>query len=135
MTLAEVSEEAARVAAREDASRAAVGLHPIPRRILEVLPPMLAWLLITSPAWAAVVAPEVLGYFLVGFSVYWLWRSLEFSIGLNIGLARLHGSQRRDWAGDGASMPGYSGMHHLVIVPTYRESDEILIDTLACIAR
>jgi len=90
--------------------------------------------LLTSPAWAAVVAPEVLGYFLVAFSVYWLWRSCEFSFGLLIGLARLHGSQRRNWAADGEHMQGYARMHHLVLVPTYRESDQILSETLECIA-
>src|SRR5689334_1321121 len=134
MTLAEIYERSPSATARDDASRAAAGLRPVPRRILEVLPPVVAWAAITSPAWAAVIAPEFLGYFLVAFSVYWLWRSCEFSIGLLIGLARLHGSQRRDWAGDGARLPGYDRMHHLVMVPTYRESDEILVDTLECIA-
>jgi len=100
-----------------------------------MLPPIVAWAVITSPAWAAVVAPEFLGYFLVGFSLYWLWRSCEFSYGLLVGLARLYGSQRRDWAGDGARMAGYDRMHHLVIVPTYRESDAILIETIECIRR
>src|SRR5437868_8549089 len=133
MTLAEVRYP--HVSARNGAGRAADGLHPVPRRILEVLPPALAWLALTSPGWAAVVAPELLGYFLVAFSAYWLWRSCEFSGGLLIGLARLHGAQRRDWAADGARLPGYQGMHHLVIVPTYRESDEILVETLECITR
>src|SRR5919202_766646 len=63
------------------ASRAATGLHPIPRRILEVLPPAIAWAAITSPAWAAIIAPQVLGGFLVAFSGYWLWRSMEFALG------------------------------------------------------
>src|SRR5579859_5702485 len=113
MTLAEVYERSRYVASRDDASRAADGLRPVPRRILEVLPPILAWAVITSPGWAAVVAPELLGYFLVAFSAYWLWRSCEFSCGLLIGVARLHGSQRRDWFGDGARLPGYHRMHHL----------------------
>jgi cellulose synthase/poly-beta-1,6-N-acetylglucosamine synthase-like glycosyltransferase len=102
---------------------------------LEVLPPAVAWVALTSPGWAAVVAPELLGYFLVAFSAYWLWRSCEFTGGLLIGLARLHGAQRRDWAHDGSQLPGYDRMHHLVIVPTYRESDTILSETLECIAR
>src|SRR3981081_4198712 len=68
-------------------SRAAEGFHPVPRRIFEVLPPALAWVAITSPAWAAILAPPVLGYFLVAFSGYWLWRSVEFTVGLLIGLA------------------------------------------------
>src|SRR5919199_4855196 len=97
------------------ASRAAEGLHPVYRRILEVAPPAVAWAAITSPAWAALVAPQILGYFLVAFSAYWLWRSAEFAIGLLIGLARLHIAQRRDWAAAGARLRGFDRVHHLVL--------------------
>jgi Glycosyl transferase family group 2 len=119
--------------ASASASRAATGLHPIPKRILEVLPPALAWVAITSPAWAAIVAPQVLGGFLVAFSGYWLWRSIEFAVGLLIGLARLHVSQRRDWLAAGERLDGYGRVHHVVIVPTYRESDAVLSETLDCL--
>ncbi|TME41835.1 MAG: glycosyltransferase family 2 protein [Chloroflexi bacterium] len=133
MTLAEVRYP--HVSARNGAGRAADGLHPVPRRILEVLPPALAWAALTSPGWAAIVAPELLGYFLVAFAAYWLWRSCEFTAGLVIGLAQLHLSQRRDWAADGSQLPGYERLHHVVIVPTFKESDEILSETLTCLAR
>ena len=135
MSVAEVYERSPRTEVRDQAGRAADGLRPIPRRILEVAPPALAWIVLTSPAWAPIVAPELLGYFLVAFSAYWLWRSAEFTVGLLIGLVRLHISQRRDWAAAGANLPGYERMHHLVLVPTYRESDEILSETLECLAR
>jgi cellulose synthase/poly-beta-1,6-N-acetylglucosamine synthase-like glycosyltransferase len=135
MTLAEVYERSPHVLARDAAGRAADGLHPVPRRILEVLPPVVAWIALTSPLWAAIIAPYLLGYFLVAFSAYWLWRSCEFAVGLLIGLARLYGSQRRDWAADGGELPGFARIHHVVIVPTYREGDEILTETLECLAR
>jgi hypothetical protein len=139
MTLAEVS--SARLSALDNrgalnnGSRATDGLQPVPRRILEVLPPAVAWLVLTSPLWAAVVAPALLGYFLVAFSAYWLLRSVEFAIGLLIGLARLHGSQRRDWARDGQPLTGYRRAHHVVLLPTYREDDAVLAETLDCIVR
>ena len=135
MTLAEAVEDTPHVAARGHASRAADGLHPVPRRILEVLPPVLTWAVLTSPAWAAIVAPTLLGYFLMAFAAYWFWRSCEFTAGLLIGLAQLHLSQRRDWAAEGSRLPGYERLHHLVIVPTYGESDEILSETLGCLVR
>src|SRR2546423_10135374 len=94
MTLVEVRPP--HVHAPSDASRAADGLHPIPRRILEVLPPALAWAALTSPGWAAIFAPELLGYFLIAFAAYWLWRSCEFTAGLLIGLARLTGSRSEE---------------------------------------
>jgi cellulose synthase/poly-beta-1,6-N-acetylglucosamine synthase-like glycosyltransferase len=133
MTLAEV--RSPQVFARSEASRAADGLQPLPRRILEVLPPALAWAALTSPGWAAILAPVLLGYFLIAFGAYWLWRSCEFTAGLLIGLARLHLAQRRDWAAAGSQLPGYNRLHHLVIVPTYKENDEILSESLECLAR
>src|SRR5438874_3500141 len=133
MTLAEVRPP--HVHAPSDTSRAADGLHPIPRRILEVLPPALAWAALTSPGWAAIFAPELLGYFLIAFAAYWLWRPFEFTAGLLIGLARLELARRRDWASAASQLPGYGRVHHLVIVPTYKESDEILGETLECLAR
>src|SRR5260370_27019612 len=81
------------------ADRAATGLHPASRRVLQVVPPALAWIVITSPAWAAIVAPHLLGYFLVAFSAYWLWRSLQFTAGFLIGPRRMAFAQRRDWPG------------------------------------
>src|SRR4030095_5376835 len=79
------------------ASRAAEGWHPLARRVLAIVPPALAWAVLTSPVWAAIVAPGVLGGFLVFFAAYWLWRSLEFSLGLLFGLWQLRRARRRDW--------------------------------------
>ena len=70
----------------------------------------------------------------MAFSAYWLWRSVEFSLGLLIGLWRLHAAQRRDWLAAGEQLGGFERLHHLVIVPTYGESEEILADTLDYLA-
>ena len=63
---------------------------------------------------------HLLGYFLVAFSAYWLWRSIEFTTGLLVGLARLHSAQRRDWLAVGrAGWTASTRLHHVVIVPTF----------------
>lgn len=103
---------------------------PDARRILEILPTATVWLIITAPLWAAVVAPAALGFGLVLFSFYWLWKSLGFAGGVIIGFWRLQRAQARDWCGDAARLPGADRQRHLVIVPTYGESEEIVADTL-----
>lgn len=103
---------------------------PTAQRALEVLPTLTVWLIITAPVWAAILAPAMLGFGLILFSVYWLWKSFNFASGVLIGFWRLHNAQRRDWVADCAGLPGYDQLHHLVIVPTYGESDEIVADTL-----
>jgi len=103
------------------------------QRLLEVLPTAGVWLIITAPVWAAIVAPVALGFGLIAFSIYWLWKSLGFASGVVIGFWRLHHAQKRDWLADGACLPDYDRMHHLVFVPTYGENEEIVADTLHCL--
>jgi hypothetical protein len=105
------------------------------QRLLEVLPTAGVWLIITAPVWAAVVAPVALGFGLVIFSIYWLWKSLMFAGGVIIGFWRLHCAQKRDWLAAAADLPDYDRLHHLVIVPTYGESEEIVADTLHYLTR
>ncbi len=115
---------------RYAASRAADGLHPVGRRVLGTIPPAIAWIVLTSPVWAAIVAPGILGNFLVFFAGYWLWRSIEFSVGLLIGLVQMRRTRRRDWLAHGEALDGFERLHHVVIVPTYKESGAILAETL-----
>jgi Glycosyl transferase family group 2 len=103
---------------------------PKAQRVLEMLPTAAVWLIITAPVWAAIFAPAALGFGLVVFSVYWLWKSFGFASGVLIGFWRMHQAQKRDWLAESASLPGYADLHHLVIVPTYGESEEIVADTL-----
>jgi hypothetical protein len=98
--------------------------------VLEILPTATVWLIITAPIWAALVAPAALGYGLIVFSVYWLWKSVSFASFVLIGFWRLHHAQQRDWVADSVHLAGYDQLHHLVIVPTCGESEEIVADTL-----
>jgi hypothetical protein len=100
------------------------------RRVIEVIPPALVWLAVTAPAWAAVIAPWALGYFLIAFAAYWLWRTMEFAGGLLLGVWRVRVTRRRNWQAAVAARPGYDRLRHLVLIPTYRESEDILAETL-----
>src|SRR5919197_5675711 len=86
------------------------------RRVLEVIPPALVWLAVTAPAWAAIVAPWALGYFLIAFAAYWLWRTLEFAAGLLLGVWRVRIAERRNWQEAALIRPGYERLRHLVLI-------------------
>src|SRR6202011_2710513 len=102
-------------------------------RLLEILPTATVWLIITAPIWAAILAPAALGFGLILFSIYWLWKSLGFASGVLIGFWKMHHAQQRDWVADSVNLPGYDQLRHLVIVPTCGESEEIVADTLHCL--
>src|SRR5712692_2205230 len=91
-------------------------------RALEILPTATVWLSITAPLWGAILAPAALGFGMVLFSIYWLWKSLGFASGVLIGFWRLHKAQQRDWIAASRDLPGYAQLRHLVIVPTCGES-------------
>src|SRR5207244_7886117 len=100
----------------------------------EVLPTATVWLIITAPVWGALVIPAALGFGLVIFSLYWLWKSLVFASVVLIGFWRLHNAQQRDWIAESLALTGFEKLHHLVIVPTFGESEEIVADTLHYLA-
>src|SRR5207244_4972713 len=99
-------------------------------RLLEILPTATVWLIITAPVWAAIFARAAMGFGMILFSVYWLWKSLGFAGGVIIGFWRLHHAQQRDWIADSIDLAGYDQVRHLVIVPTCGENEEIVADTL-----
>jgi hypothetical protein len=100
------------------------------RRVLEILPTATVWLIITAPLWGAIVAPVALGMGMLAFSVYWLWKSASFAAGVGIGFWRLQRAEQRDWLAAAQRQPGFDSVHHLVLVPTCGEGDEILADSL-----
>jgi Glycosyl transferase family group 2 len=104
-------------------------------RALEIAPTASVWLIITAPVWGAILVPAALGFFLVLFSIYWLWKSAMFAVGVLVGFWRMHRAQQRDWRAATRDLPGADDLHHLVILPTYGESDEILADTLHCLSQ
>jgi cellulose synthase/poly-beta-1,6-N-acetylglucosamine synthase-like glycosyltransferase len=98
--------------------------------VLEIVPTATVWLIVTAPVWGAILVPAALGFGLILFSIYWLWKSFSFASGVLIGYWRLHQAQRTDWVAAAASLDGFDKVQHLVIVPTYGESEEIVADTL-----
>jgi hypothetical protein len=108
---------------------------PSSRRVLEMLPTATVWLIITAPVWAALIAPATLGFGMLLFSIYWLWKSISFASGVMIGFWRLHRAQQRDWIADSVNLDGFDQLRHLVMVPTCGENEEIVADTLHCLTQ
>ncbi|MCC7371876.1 MAG: glycosyltransferase family 2 protein [Chloroflexi bacterium] len=88
------------------------------------------WGLVTLPVWGAVVAPLALAWLVLAFNAYWLMRSAMLGFGAIVSLIRLRRSERTDWHGLVQQQSGVDQLHHLVIIPTYREEDAVLSETL-----
>lgn len=98
----------------------------VARRSLEVVTGVVTWSLLTSPLWGALFVPRQLVWFLLLFNAYWLYKSANMAVSALIGYRRLLEGQKTDWLGACQELPGWRRIHHLVMIPTYREPPEVL---------
>ena len=119
-------------------------LSRIGHRLLDVLPFAAALLLITSLVWGAIWLPIPLLVMLLGFDIYWLWRSFNNGIHGYRGYRRMNEMSRIDWkqkyaaetfgCAPEADLVAWDDVQHIVVIPTYKESVDKLRATLAKLA-
>lgn len=104
-------------------------------RLLEMFPGLLVWsslavailLSIFQPIWAIV--------FILLFDVFWLIRVLYVMGYIIMGFRRFKRTAKQDWQKALHAHPHWSSIHHLVIIPTYKEPIEILLGTINSLKR
>lgn len=109
--------------------------HPVrTQRALEILPGTVSWFLILFPIWGSLVVPELVAYYIIAFAVYWLYRSTVMAALAVLGYFKLKSFQIYDWMGDVRGFPDWKKVHHIIVVPTYKEPVETLRRTLQHLA-
>ena len=104
--------------------------HTKSHRLLEFLPGICTWLLLSSLLWASLLFPMALAMVAVLYDSYWLYRSTSLGIRVVVAYRRLRRSEAFDWLGAARCLPDFGRVHHLLIIPTYGESPDILRATL-----
>jgi hypothetical protein len=104
-------------------------------RGLEVLPGAVTWSLLSIPLWGALLFPDKLAFFLLVFNCYWFYKSATMAVCAVAGYRRLKRDQQRDWLGQAQALDGWRDVHHLVLIPTYREAKAILRSSLEHLAQ
>ncbi|OGV96627.1 hypothetical protein A2W24_01545 [Microgenomates group bacterium RBG_16_45_19] len=121
---------------KESRTAAWVRRHPVKsQRLLEILPGAFSWFLIIFPLWGSFVVPTLVAYYIITFNVYWLYRSLTMAALAIFAHFRLQASQKYDWVGDLTLFPDWEKVHHIVIIPTYKEPLKTLERTLEALGR
>ncbi|OGM29310.1 hypothetical protein A2801_02190 [Candidatus Woesebacteria bacterium RIFCSPHIGHO2_01_FULL_41_10] len=103
-------------------------------RILEILPGFVSWNLILFPYWGIFVIPEVVAYFILLFNIYWFYQSLQIAISATLSHFRIQASMTYDWMTDIKGFPDWEKLHHVIIIPTYKEPLHTLERTIGSIA-
>ena len=105
--------------------------HPVrTKRALEIIPGVTSWFLILFPVWGSFVIPEIVAYYIIGFSVYWFYRSMTTAALATLGYFKLKSYQAYDWMADVKLFPDWQKIQHIVVIPTYKEPISTLRRTL-----
>lgn len=104
-------------------------------RIYEMIPGILVWITLLGSVVLSYVYPLAIVAFIIVFDVYWLLRITYFIPFLLISWVRYRRDARRDWQADAEQLPGYERIHHLIMLPTWREPIEVLREAMENLLR
>jgi hypothetical protein len=105
------------------------------RRALELLPGFIAWTLILSPIWGSIFIPTVLAYFILFFDVYWLYKSFSLVKTAYVSSKKIEAAEKENWYEKAKKFEDVEKVHHVLIVPNYKEKVEKVSHTLSVLAK
>jgi len=112
-------------------------------RLLEMFPGFLSWTILLLALGISYFFPFLAAGLIIAFVFYWFLRTIYFLFYLMNGFQIMKKNEKRDWLkaleslpqeGYSISLPHWSEIYHLVIIPTYKEPERILKNTLSSIA-
>jgi len=112
--------------------------HPVKsQRFLEILPGFVSWSMILFPFWGSLIIPNIVAYYVISFAVYWVYRSITLAVLALIAHFKIKAAGKFDWIADlNATFPDkWKSIHHLIIIPTYKEPQEVLDRTMNALTK
>lgn len=109
-------------------------------RFLEILPGSLAWTIILAPAIGGLIIPNVIAYLIIAFLAYWFYKSFKsafysfkgYFIVKEWETIKWHKKWKKEKT---AASLDWDDVKHVVIIPNYNESEEILSKALQAFAK
>ena len=99
-------------------------------RVLEILPGFVSWNLILFPFWGSFFFPTLVGYFILTFDVFWLYKSAFLALTATLAHLQIKASEKLDWMKEVKIFGDWRKVYHIVIIPTYKEPIHILRRTI-----
>lgn len=99
-------------------------------RALEILPGFISWSLIIFPIWGSLLVPVAVAYYIIAFDIYWLYRSVVSATLSLLSHFRMRASQQFNWLREAKSFLDWKRIHHIVVIPSYKEPLHTLERTL-----
>lgn len=97
-------------------------------RFLEILPGALTWIALTSPIWLSFTLPFAVAYIILIADIYWLFNACKIAILIFIGYRKMNYAKKQNWLEKlKEDFPDeWEDYYHLFVIPTYKESLEVL---------
>lgn len=99
------------------------------QRFIEIAIPAFSWFLITLPFWLSFWHPAVVAYLVIGFDVYWFYKSANLAINAIRSYLTLESHIRVDWLSLVKKYPDWKKIRHVIIIPEYKEPLSVLRET------
>lgn len=108
------------------------------QRILEMIPGIMVWTVLTSPLWLGKLLPFWMNFFLAWLAVFWVYRAFLHTAGLFIGYKRYKDEIKIDWLEkckntnfrelpNPEKLPdNFEQIYHFILVPAVNEPLEVL---------
>ncbi len=103
-------------------------------RFLEIIPGAVSWLTLIGVILLSIYAPFIAAYFVIAFALFWVLKTAFLSFHLRYNWRRLRHHMALDWKALVAPLP-HDHLHHVVILPFYREPEAVVRATVASLAR
>lgn len=103
------------------------------KRVLEIMPGFVSWMIIFFPVWGSIVIPYFVAYFILFFDVYWFYKSFSLAITAYVAAKRIKETESQNWLEKAKKLNNFKKVNHVIIIPTYTESIEILRKSLRSI--
>ncbi len=102
-------------------------------RAFEILPGALAWITLLGVIFLSWLTPVFIALFVIAFDIYWLLKTLYLSLHLRFAYKQMKDEMAKDWLGKVKQIDNWKKIHHLVILPMYKESYQVVAATLSAI--
>jgi len=100
------------------------------RRLIEITIPLSAWLLITMPLWLSFWHPALVAYLIITFDIYWFYKSFSLAYYAIRSFLTMQAHIKVDWISEAKRQKNFAKLHHVIIIPQFKEPIHILRRTL-----
>lgn len=90
-------------------------------RFLEILPGTVSWTLILFPFWGSFIIPHYVSYYILVFIIFWFYKSAMMAFSAVMSHLKMRASEKYDWLKDAQKLPNFKKLHHIILIPTYKE--------------